>query len=300
MSERLNPQLVARLGDQTYFSRALVDAGMCVGVRKPHSGLPPAILWADARHTSLNRALRALRQWRGAEAEPIKGEGFSVYLNGDVATSGDAWVARGYDAWFLHKRFHGSKRMRPAGKIFDIRQGIRLGSDVFVVSKDYVQQLTKSKRRFFRPAVMNPSINNGQLNDDHYVFYHTVGPTTSKNRNGTGQACPSLFRRLPGTPKKTLAARKTLERQTSKVVGLTLASSLAGNAGAKNRIEVLWGPEIFAFDRSGDFVVVVGNAWSLKKGNLEPGVEARRAPTLPRRAGNLLCVPSVSQQYACV
>jgi hypothetical protein len=98
MSESLNPQLVARLGDQSIFARALVDAGLYVGRRKPASGGPTAILWADSRQDSLNRALRGLRRWRGAEIEPIKGDGFSVYVRKDIGTTGDPWLARGFDA----------------------------------------------------------------------------------------------------------------------------------------------------------------------------------------------------------
>jgi hypothetical protein len=49
MAQALNPQLVARLGDQSIFARALVDAGMYVGKKKPAPAAPTGILWADSR-----------------------------------------------------------------------------------------------------------------------------------------------------------------------------------------------------------------------------------------------------------
>jgi len=70
MANCMNPQLVARLGDQSYFSRALVDAGLYVGKRKAAiqntPAGPAAVLWADSRQNSINYALRGLRRWRGA------------------------------------------------------------------------------------------------------------------------------------------------------------------------------------------------------------------------------------------
>jgi len=65
IAEILCPQLIARLGDQGVFSRALVDAGMYVGRRNPAGQIIPAIVWADSQPNSLNRALRGLED--GAE-----------------------------------------------------------------------------------------------------------------------------------------------------------------------------------------------------------------------------------------
>ncbi len=195
MAESLNPQLVARLGDQSIFARALVDAGLYVGRRKPAPAGPTAILWADSRQDSLNRALRGLRRWRGAEVEPITGDGFSVYIRKDIGTTGDPWLARGYDAWSQYQRFQHSNKMLQANKVFEIRQGVRLGNDVFIVPKEYIKGLGRNERRFFRPAVMNPSIVDGKLSDAYYVFYpYTHGLPTITSEKELQKNVPNYFR----------------------------------------------------------------------------------------------------------
>ncbi|MBS1852457.1 MAG: N-6 DNA methylase [Acidobacteria bacterium] len=271
MAESLNPQLVARLGDQSIFARALVDAGLYVGKRKPSPMQPTAILWADSRQNSLNRALRGLRRWRGAEVEPIKGEGFSVYVRRDIATTGDPWIARGYDAWSQYQRFQHSDKTLPANKVFDIRQGVRLGSDVFIVAKEYVRTLGKHERRFFRPAVMNPSIVDGKLSDTYYAFYpYTAGLPPITSEKELEEHVPRYFKDHLLKAKSTLKARKTLERQTElKWWDLLWPRAWQMERNAKIVSKYFGGRRSFAIDRTGDFVVVVGNAWLLKKGEVD-------------------------------
>jgi adenine-specific DNA-methyltransferase len=269
MAEGLNPQLVARLGDQSIFARALVDAGMYVGKKKPAPAAPTGILWADSRLNSLNRALRGLRRWRGAEVEPIEGDGFSVYLRRDVGITGDPWLARGHDAWFRYKRFQHSDRMQPANKLFQIKQGIRLGNDVFVVPKEYVQGLRKkSEQRFFRPAVMNPSVVDGKLSDAYYAFYpYTHGLPSISSEKELEENVPQYYRELLLPAKPVLKVRKTLTRQTElKWWDLLWPRSWQKGRHAKIVSKYFGGTRSFAFDKTGDFVVVVGNGWLLRSG----------------------------------
>jgi len=282
MAAALNPQLVARLGDQSIFSRALVDAGMYVGRRKPAPVETAAVLWADSRHSSLNHALRALRRWRGAEAEPINGEGFSVYKRKDIAVTGDPWMARGYRAWSYHQLFQNSKKLVPANKVFDIRQGIRLGSDVFIVRKEYAQGLRKSERRFFRPAVMNPSLVDARLNDAYYAFYpYTAGLPPITTESELEECVPQYFRDHLLPSKAALKSRKTLKRQTElKWWDLLWPRAWQKERNPKIVSKYFGGRRSFAFDDSGDFVVVVGNAWILRDNGFELEVANEEAHQL--------------------
>ncbi len=269
MADALNPSLIARLGDQSIFARALVDAGLYVAKRKTSTPAEPAaILWADSRQDSLNNALRGLRRWRGAEIEPIRGRGFSVYLRKGVATSGDPWVARSYDSWSQYRRFQHSDKMLLARTAFDIRQGVRLGNDVFIVPKEYVQGLRKNEQRFFRPAVMNPSIADGKLADAHFVWYpYTTGLPPITTEKQLQEHAPHYYKDHLEPAKQALKARKTLVRQTE----LNWWDLLWPRSWQKARepkivSKYFGGGRAFAFDKSGDFVVVVGHAWVLKKG----------------------------------
>ena len=188
------------------------------GERNLLPSAPTGILWADSRLNSLNRALRGLRSRRGAEVEPIEGDGFSVYLRRDVGITGDPWLARGHDAGglFGSQRFQHSDKMLPANKLFQIKQGIRLGNDVFVVPKEYVQGLRKkNEQRFFRPAVMNPSVVDGRLSDAYYAFYpYTDGLPSIASEKELEEHVPQYYKDFLLRAKPVLKTRKTLVRQT--------------------------------------------------------------------------------------
>ena len=270
IAEILTPQLIARLGDQSIFSRALVDAGMYVGKKNPAHQVQTAILWADSRSSSLNRALRGLRRWRGAEIEPIKDEGFSVYRRHDIGKTGEPWMARDYNAWLSYEKVRKIKWLVPAKKVFDIRQGVRLGNDVFIISKDYFDKLRKSERQFFRPAVMNLSILDGRVNDSYYVFYpysdDRLAIATEQELEGR---VPTYFKEFLMPAKPKLSSRKSLTESTLMWWDLIRHRSWQEEHRSKIVSKYFGRSRSFAFDQTGKFVVVVGHAWLLKRGAVD-------------------------------
>jgi len=271
LAEDLTPQLIARLGEQTVFARALVDAGIYVGKRTLNTAaVKTTVLWADSRPNSLNRALRGLRKWRAVDGEPLSDKGFSVYRRDDIGKSPGPWVAREYKAWLTYNSIRATKRVVSAKKLFDIKLGVRLGNDAFVVSKDYVGKLNKNEQRFFRPAVMNLSISDGVLNDDYYVFYrHSEGLPEISTQEELELHVPTYFREilLPAKPK--LEARKTLARDRMNWWELLEHRAWLRERHPKIVSKYFGKRRSFAFDQTGDFVVVVGSAWILNKGTVE-------------------------------
>jgi hypothetical protein len=159
--------------------------------------------------------------------------------------------------------------MLPANKLFQIKQGIRLGNDVFVVPKEYVQSLRKkSEQRFFRPAVMNPSVVDGKLSDAYYAFYpYTHGLPSITSEKELEDNVPQYYRDLLLPAKPVLKVRKTLARQTElKWWDLLWPRSWQKGRHAKIVSKYFGGIRSFAFDKTGDFVVVVGNGWLLRRG----------------------------------
>lgn len=275
VAEVLNPQLIARLGDQNIFARALVDAGIYVGRRKPSHGGPAAILWADSRPNSLNRALRGLRRWRGAESEPLMEEGFSVYQREDIARTAAPWLARGYEAWKTYQSVERTRKTLPARKVFDIKQGVRLGNDVFIVTKQYLDKLRKGERRFFRPAVMNLSITDGTLNDNYYVFYpYSTGLPSIATEQDLDSHVPTYFNELLLPAKPKLSARRSLKKANLNWWDLLWHRSWQEDRKPKLVSKYFGGGHSFAFDETGEFVVVVGNAWLLERGVVERPITA--------------------------
>jgi hypothetical protein len=270
LAEILTPQLIARLGDQTIFSRALVDAGMYVGRRNPDHAVGTAILWADSRPNSLNQALRGLRKWRGAEVEPVSDDGFSIYNRDDAGKDGSPWVARAYSAWRSYEGVHRNKRMVPARRIFDVRQGVRLGNDAFIISRDYYQKLPGDEKRFFRPASMNPSIDDGKLADRYYVFYpQSEGLPDLPTEEQVSAHLPIYFRDRLLPAKAKLSRRQSIRKEGLNWWELERPRLWQQAPTPKLISKYFGGIRSFAFDLKGDFIVVVGNAWLLKAGALQ-------------------------------
>jgi adenine-specific DNA-methyltransferase len=268
LSGALTPALIARLGDQSVFSRALVDAGIYVGRRKQTDVENTAVLWADSKPSSLNEALRGLRRWRDAEPVPITNESFSVYKRDDIGRSGSPWIARGYEAWMSYERVHNNRRTIPAKKLFDIKQGVRLGNDVFIVSKEYLERLDEREQRFFRPAVMNVSITNARLRDSHYVFYpYTTGLPKITTEEDLKFQVPTYYKMLLPVKEK-LANRKSLAKAGLNWWELLWHRSWQEEYGPKIVSKYFGGARSFAMDREGKCVVVVGNAWLYEKGTM--------------------------------
>jgi adenine-specific DNA-methyltransferase len=271
LAEVLTPQLIARLGEQTVFARALVDAGIYVGKRiADNSAAITTVLWADSRPNSLNRALRGLRKWRTVDGEPLADEGFSVYRRDDIGKSAGPWVARDYKSWVTYRSIRNTKRVVSAKKLFDIRLGVRLGNDAFVLPKEYVLKLPINEQQFFRPAVMNLSISDAVLNDNYYVFYrYSTGLPEISSEDELERYVPTYFAEVLLPAKSKLAARKTLAR-----AGMNWWELLEHRAWLRERhpkiVSKYFGKRrSFAFDKTGDYVVVVGNAWLLNKGTIE-------------------------------
>ncbi len=273
LAEMLTPQLIARLGDQSIFARALVDAGMYVGTRRPAHMVRTAILWADSRPNSLNRALRGLRRWRGAEVAPISDDGFSVYGRDDIGKTETPWIARAYEAFVSFERVRRTRRAVPAKKVFDIRQGVRLGNDVFIVAKEYLEKLRKNERRFFRPVVMNQSISDGRLNDSYYVFYpYTKGLPGIAVEQDLEEHVPTYYREQLLPIKSKLASRLSLAKANLNWWDLLWHRAWQMEDRPKIVSKYFGGSRSFAFDKTGEFVAVVGNAWLLVKGTIQLGI----------------------------
>jgi len=187
-----------------------------------------------------------------------------------------------------------------AQTVFDIRQGIRLGHDVFIVSENYVQQLSKPERRFFRPAVMNPSISDARLTRAYYAFYpYSAGLPPITTEEELAEHVPRYFKEYLLPAKKALKARKTLERQTElKWWDLLWPRIWQKETNPKMVSKYFGGSRSFAFDDAGDFVVVVGNGWLLKKVDVELAITDEEVYTATAREVYLAMLAYLSSSVA--
>ena len=279
MGRALAPILVARLGNQGIFSQATVDAAIYVGRGGSHLDVAATVLWADSRPYSVDRALRALRKWHGKGVDPVDGPGFSVYKRRAFGDGRSPWLARSFTSWMTYERIRAGGRALPASKVFEMHQGVRLGSDVFIVERQYFKSLPKAEKRLFRPAVMNSSIVDGKLSDGYYVFYpYGGGIVAIEDEAELAGRVPTYFEQRLKAAEPSLSRRKTLA-SSSGLHWWDLLRSRGWQEERAARIVCKYFGDVrpFAFDEHGDYVVVVGNAWSFQKGAISIDVPAEDA-----------------------
>ncbi len=117
---------------------------------------------------------------------------------------------------------------------------------------------------------MNLSISQATLNDNYYLFYrHSKGLPSIASEQDLQEHVPTYFndRLLPA--KKQLSSRKTLARGKLDWWELLEHRSWQEEYEPKIVSKYFGGSRSFAFDRGGQFVVVVGNAWLINRGTIK-------------------------------
>jgi hypothetical protein len=259
--ERFSPWLLARLGSQVLFPDAIVDAGLLIG--KIDSGRTNDLIafWADHKTESTAEGLRSLRKatvsHRPRQSILIEGKGFSIYPAADLIQNSKPWSPMRYSAWSFAKQL---QHLPDVGTLFNIHTGARSGLlKAFLLSKEKCSGLPKKEQKYFRPAIVNESIESGRLSDITYVFY-PHGELTLASEAELRARLPAFYsshllgyRALLQTRDSAAVGGKWWEmhrpRPWQKVRAPKLVSVQYGDVGA------------FGWDTKGDFVVVGGYAW---------------------------------------
>lgn len=261
IGRQVDPRLLARLGSQVLFPNAVIDAALYVGVKNGAQHSNPIAFWADHRATSTFDGLRELRkQKKSAQPELLaERDGFSIYLASGLGKGKSSWSPRPYTSWQFFRKV---KDLPTVSDLFSVTTGVRSGLlPAFLVDKSFISELPKAERTYFRPAVVNGSIVAGRLSDWKYVFY-PYGSNRLKSETELKRRLPHFFgghflKHRAALKSRVSGADKYWEmyRPTSWQIASTpkLVSVQYGDAGT------------FAWDNTGEFVVVGGYAWLPKR-----------------------------------
>ena len=266
----VKPHLIARLGSHTVFADAVVDAALYVGVHG-QINRPSIAVWSNHKADSSTRALRRLRSISPLQVHSytFDGEDCSVYAAEHLGRDGGSWAPRSYAAYRLLQEV---SHLPLVGSLFDVFQGSITGlNNVFLVSREYVEALPKGERKYFRPAVVNNSIIDGQLNDKTYVFYpHGKGLEIDSEE--------TLLQKLKVFSADRLTPNKTALRNRSRIKPdqwwvLSLPRQKLDAKGSKLLSTYFGGSGSFAWDLDGRYIPIQGYGWVPKSSEIE-GCEA--------------------------
>lgn len=261
-------ELSARLGNQAVFSDVTVDPALLI--MKRHAARPavdPTVLvWADHASGSSEQALRALRRHEVPRMPSCLEDhhNFSIYSVPSLPSAKD-WAPRPYASAQVLSAMSGCLQV---GDRFSVEQGTITGLNAaFLLDNASYQDLPKPERQFFRPAVVNETIRNGQIIPGVWVFYpYGQGVPAITSEADLERMLPVYLRTKLNPYKEALVQRAgiteigwwrlTRERSWQVARRPKIVSTYFGLAGA------------FALDRAGDLVVVQGYVWRPKREGL--------------------------------
>ncbi|MFA5397472.1 MAG: N-6 DNA methylase [Methanogenium sp.] len=260
LGEIVSPVLIGKLGSQVIFSNAIVDTAIFVG-KKGATVDNPIALWADYKPTSSFAALRALRKRRYLKQEDlsvIDEDNFSIYVNPQIKRGKNNWIPRSYKSF---KLFESLSNLPSVKDFFEVHQGARTGlKSAFVLTKDSVESLPAQERKYFCPAILNPSIEKGMIKDIFYVFYpYLHNQQEIATEQDLKSVLPIYYKNILSINKDKLVNRcrkgegnwwKLSEHGAwQKTKKIKIVSKYFGESGA------------FALDKNGDYIVVQGYGW---------------------------------------
>jgi adenine-specific DNA-methyltransferase len=262
LSPDIELNLLARLGSQQIFADVIVDPALVVATKCSDDGRkfsPTTLVWADHEPRSSEMALRALR--RTESPLPIgditEDEHFSIY-SANKATKTDDWAPRPYKAARLFAELASAPRVN---KLFSVQQGTITGMNSALLLRDEdFRSLPKAEQNFFRPAIVNGSIRNGQLLSETWVFYPNSEHLPAIENEEMLEARLKTFYQGWLLPNRSALMRRARikeecwwrlseHRNWQVKPSVKIVSTYFGGAGS------------FALDRAGSFVVVQGYGW---------------------------------------
>lgn len=261
-------ELSARLGNQAVFSDVTVDPALLIlkrHVRQPELD-PTLLVWADHASGSSDHALRALRRHKVPEV-PLCLEdhsNFSIYSVPSLNSNND-WAPRPYTSASLISAMSDSLVV---GDRFSVQQGAITGLNAaFLLDDAAYRALPKTEQPYFRPAVVNETIRDGQIIPGMWVFYpYSDGIQMITSQTDLKKKLPVYFQSKLNPYKDALIKRARItesnwwrlsEHRSWQIARRPkIISTYFGLAGS------------FALDRVGDLVVVQGYGWQPKREGL--------------------------------
>ena len=260
-------RFIASIGDYGLFAYALVQVAAAVFQKKGRKGQEDdditALVTANDAETTGN-ALRILRR-EGLQPNDLTSDSWHLFQT-------SAKTLRGRPTWRLTSPRTETALQRltdvggavPLGDLFDVRQGVRTGMNAaFLLTTNDIEQLPKKERQWFRPAVMNESVNGGLIESNHWIFYpYTRDGLAIETEAQLLKLVPTFAERFLIKSKERLEARASIVRASrSDWWGLSERRSWALDPRPRIVSKYFGGTGGFALDLTADFIVVQGFAW---------------------------------------
>jgi adenine-specific DNA-methyltransferase len=259
-SSDISIRLIGRFRGYGYFRDAIVEPAFIVlsrNQRKPGDKI--RFLLAESGHE--DKSIRASRnnEW----TNDVEGDGFELFSATYDAISPISWMPRPRRGDKLLRGLSAKDTISTVGKLFDTNLGVRPGlKRAFLVPASSLKRLapTANERRYFRPVA--DTISNAKIIPDTYIFYPygNDGKLTIKSEADLSRAVPVFYRECLLADRDNLAARRS-QRNRHWWELVEPRPTWQGRREPKIVSQAFGKQGGFAFDDTGECVVVQGVAW---------------------------------------
>ena len=269
--DRAELRLLASLGDYGLFAHALVQVAAAVmckpTVPSACGGTTTALVTTNSAEATGN-ALRMLRRTDRRTFGIGEDDAWRLFeLPTTIFQSRPTWRLTTPRAEAALSRLIDAGAVR-IFDLFDVRQGVLTGDNrAFILDKNSFATLPRNEKQYFKPAVMNHSIQDGQLRSLYWVFYpYDIEGPRFTTEDELLAAVPNYAERFLIPRRKELVARKSLTQVNRQDWwGLSRSrATWAFDSTPRMISKYFGGPGGFAVDLTSNFLVVQGYVWFLK------------------------------------
>lgn len=258
LAEEAVLRLIGRFTGFGFFQGAVVELGFFV-MEKGGAATPHPIRVVLASEGSEERALRSTRKsWD--EATGDSETGFENYSLDPAAMTPATWLPRtrnSLEILGLLARTSSSK----VADLFEVKQGVITGNNKrFIISKETYSSYADSEKAFFRPVAGTPSLRNANIHTEDYLFYPygPNGPTIQQEAD-LDRFVPEFYRSYLLPHREELASRPRISLEDWWLLKVPCAWQYTP---IKKIVTEYFGDRgSFAYDQTGEFVVLQGYGW---------------------------------------
>ncbi len=210
-----------------------------------------------------NSAIRGLRKHRALNY-PLKSDSYDIYYNNINRFDSMSWLPRSIKQNELFDLLN-QLNLPKAGDLFVIHQGVKTGLDsVFVLKYSEFKMLEQSEKKYFRKIAGSPTIFDGIVEKNLYLFYpyDRNGPILNSEKELKNEL-PYYYSNWLKPNKKLLQKRASFKE--NKWWLLTRPRNWMFSKSKKLISKSFGLRKNFIYDSKGSYAVVQGYAWFWKK-----------------------------------
>jgi hypothetical protein len=255
---------IGRFAGYGFFRGSTVEPGMLVlrgkGSAPPHEHSAIRVLVAKSGFE--DAAIRGLRRDAEVSISPAEWDVFTVQ---ERTFSSASWMPRFRHSMQLVEKL-AAAGMTKVGYLFTVHQGIRTGNNkAFVLSSEELATLPKTESANFKPVASNSTIRDGAILPNRlFVFYpYGVSWSTITTEKELEHRVPWYYRKWLAPAKNDLKARSGIDQERWWLLIRPRAWQVRKRPKLTTTYFGYRGN--FAYDDTGEFVVLQGYAWFWKR-----------------------------------